>query len=232
MAASGNIRTTQIRSGDRSGNGTKVATVTGTLTSGKQLQFDASGNVTASASDIGAGGGGGGFVLIEELVASTSAQLDFNSTITSTYDEYQFEFIDLKPATNNVRLYMRVSTDGGSTFLSTTIYQHASYVWRSGASGAGGNTDAQLNVCFNNVSTDANYPGVCGHMKIFNPLGTTYRKHLTGQFSFFGENSANNNGTVLQGTFMTTSAINSVRFYFETGNIATGTIRSYGFAKS
>jgi hypothetical protein len=41
-----------------SGNGTVLGTVTGLLTTGKQLAFDASGNIIASASDIGGGGGG------------------------------------------------------------------------------------------------------------------------------------------------------------------------------
>lgn len=56
--ATGNVRTEQLRSGDRSGNGAKVATVTGTLTTGKQLEFDASGNVKASSTDIGSISGG------------------------------------------------------------------------------------------------------------------------------------------------------------------------------
>lgn len=42
--------------GSRSGNTTEMATVSGTKTTGKQLAFDANGNVVASASDIGAGG--------------------------------------------------------------------------------------------------------------------------------------------------------------------------------
>jgi hypothetical protein len=44
--------------GTRSGNTTEFATVSGAKTTGKQLAFDASGNVIASASDIGGGGAG------------------------------------------------------------------------------------------------------------------------------------------------------------------------------
>lgn len=42
-----------------SGNTTELATVSGAKTASKQLAFDASGNIIASASDIGGGGGGG-----------------------------------------------------------------------------------------------------------------------------------------------------------------------------
>lgn len=52
----GNAPTT----GTRSGNTTEFATVTGTKTTGKQLAFDANGNVVASEHDTGGGGGGGG----------------------------------------------------------------------------------------------------------------------------------------------------------------------------
>ena len=40
---------------DRSGTATKLGTVTGTLTTNKQLAFDANGNIIASATDIGGG---------------------------------------------------------------------------------------------------------------------------------------------------------------------------------
>jgi hypothetical protein len=46
--------------GTRSGNTTEFATVTGSKTTNKQLAFDASGNVIASATDIGGSGGSPG----------------------------------------------------------------------------------------------------------------------------------------------------------------------------
>lgn len=49
--------------GSRSGNTTEVATVSGAKTTNKQLMYDASGNIVASSTDIGAGGGGGGITL-------------------------------------------------------------------------------------------------------------------------------------------------------------------------
>jgi hypothetical protein len=54
----GNANDRTVKAGTRSGNTTEFATVSGTKTTGKQLAFDASGNVIASASDIGGGGAG------------------------------------------------------------------------------------------------------------------------------------------------------------------------------
>jgi len=60
--------------GSRSGNTTEVATVSGAKTTGKQLAFDASGNVIASASDIG--GGGSGITMWTATVTLTRDQTD------------------------------------------------------------------------------------------------------------------------------------------------------------
>jgi hypothetical protein len=99
MAISGNVRYSQIRTGDRSGNGVKVATVTGTQTAGKQLQFDASGNVIASGSDIGGGGGGGAYVIADLTPPINSQFTDLNSpTVTEN--------------SNNV--YIATTSSGGS----------------------------------------------------------------------------------------------------------------------
>ena len=56
-----------------------------------------------------------GLVLLEQHTASSSATLDFTASITSAYDDYLIELVNVVPATNTVDLYMRVSTDGGST---------------------------------------------------------------------------------------------------------------------
>lgn len=84
MAASGNVRYSQIRSGDRSGTGAKVATVTGALTTGKQLEFDASGNVVASSSAIG-GGGTENAPLVADFSAFNTGSLTTTDTAAGLY---------------------------------------------------------------------------------------------------------------------------------------------------
>jgi hypothetical protein len=53
----GNNADRTVKAGTRSGDTTQFATVAGDKTTGKQLAFDASGNVIASAENIGGGGG-------------------------------------------------------------------------------------------------------------------------------------------------------------------------------
>lgn len=174
----------------------------------------------------------GGLVLLEQETASSSASLNFTSAITSSFDTYQFEFVDILPATDNVTFHMRVSTDGGSNWLSTNIYTYANFIFRNGASGAGGaSATSAINLLFNNVDSNTALPGVTGTIKLYNP-GNAVHKQITGQFSFFGEGSSFFEGSILAARVETTSAVNAVQFYFSSGNIASGTIRCYGLNKS
>ena len=86
-------------------------------------------------------------MLLEQHTASNSATLDFTACISSAYDEYRIEFVALVPATNNVDLWLLVSTDGGSTFDSTSgHYDWATMRWiyTGGASSAGNGGDTKL----------------------------------------------------------------------------------------
>jgi len=53
--------------------------------------------------------------LISTQTASGSASISFTG-IDSTYDVYQFEFINIHPATDSVNLQFQCSTDGGSSY--------------------------------------------------------------------------------------------------------------------
>jgi hypothetical protein len=54
MAASGNVRYSQVRSGDRTGSGNRLVTAaSGTLTQNVPLLYDASGNIVATATRTG-----------------------------------------------------------------------------------------------------------------------------------------------------------------------------------
>ena|SRR5579872_4641935 len=59
LAASGNIRWNQLRSGDRHGNGSSGQSSDGTGASGNCAKFDADGNITDSGAACGTGSGGG-----------------------------------------------------------------------------------------------------------------------------------------------------------------------------
>ena len=64
------------------------------------------------------------YTFLGSYTASSSASIDITSKITSEFDEYVFELIDVVPATNSTGIILRVSTNNGSTWVSGTSYQY------------------------------------------------------------------------------------------------------------
>ena len=180
------------------------------------------------------GGGGGALVLLEQHTASSSATLDFTTAITSTYDEYMIEMLNLVPATNAVDLRLEVSTDGGSTWDTTSGH----YSWEalrsntSGAVSSGSTSDIAICLSANtldHVQNDANNGGVHGSFRLIAP-GSAIYKYLFGNVSlYYGSSWVT---AFIGGRYLQTAAVNALRFLFSSGNIASGTIRVYGIAKS
>ena len=178
-----------------------------------------------------AGPSGGALVLLEQHTASSSATLDFTTAISSAYDDYQIEFLNVLPATNSDRLVLRFSTNGGSTFIATGyIWQHL-FVYGANVNGWESSTaDTGVAIGGNNVANTG--AGICGTLRLYNPLaaGTTLksctmdttRSHATVGLVHDGMSGGN----------LSVGAINALRFLFAAGNIASGTIRVYGIAKS
>ena len=64
--------------------------------------------------------GTGGMTLLSTQTASSSATVDFTSSIDSTYKEYLFKCVNLHPATDEVSLQFQVDT-GTNTNYNQTI---------------------------------------------------------------------------------------------------------------
>jgi hypothetical protein len=172
----------------------------------------------------------GGKVLLEQHAASGSATLDFTTAITSAFDEYEFEIVSLVPANDGVELLMTLSTNGGSSFSSTTYNSILLQFATNAASGqpAGPTSSFRLNNGFTNVG---NY-SLCGSYTLYNPLSSSLYKILKGMS--YGRISSGDSRFFrmeLIGEWETTTAVNAVRFALSSGNIASGTIRCYGIAK-
>jgi hypothetical protein len=175
-------------------------------------------------------GGGGGLVLLEQHTASASATLDFTTGITSAYDDYLIKIVDLLPATDNVELKLLFSTNGGSSYDTSAIYSEAvSYVTDSGGSGIG-TTTTNTSISIMSSAGNASTRGVAANYNLTDPLSASkYKKVIGGVIGF------NNTGVlvvVMAGwSYQNIAAVNAFQIKYSSGNIASGTVRLYGYEK-
>jgi hypothetical protein len=178
----------------------------------------------------GGGGGAAALVLLEQHAGAASATLDFTTAFTATYDEYLFEFVNVMPANNNVRPWIRMSTNAGVSYdagANYTDYYHSRN--RFNFSGNGSEVDTQITtMAVDHDNTHSS--GINGYMRLFQPLSTTLNKTVMGEFTI------NNGGGFLEnaqfsGVYRSLTAVNAIRFLMSAGNITSGSIRCYGIAK-
>lgn len=200
-------------------------TIGSPLSDGEVLTYDSGGGVWTNAAPVG----GAGLVLLEQHTASASASLDFTSWYSSTYDEYLIEFLNITHGAGATPR-IRFSTDGGSSYDSTGIYDWtAFYVFNTGGSGVIG-TASDTGISFRNTTTTLGANGSWnGTLRLMNPGGANY-KQLIGQMHWY-------DGTIgiitWQGSsiYRNTTAVDAFQFDPTSGTFTAGTVRVYGFAK-
>jgi len=187
-------------------------------------------NVTAYNAAISTGG----MVLISSQTANNSASISFTTGIDSTYKEYQFWFINIHPATDDVQFEFNMSTDAGSNYnvTKTTTYFESYHNEADTATGLGYQTGKDLaqSTSFQRLfhsTGNGNDENGSGTLTLFNPASTTYVKHfiMSGMHNASYDYALND---TIAGYGNTTSAVNAVQFKMSSGNIDAGTILMYG----
>mgnify|MGYP003123985601 FL=1 len=198
------------------------------------LKF-ANNNSLSAITSTPSGVGGGSLNLISTQTASSSSTISFTSGIDSTYKEYIFKFIDIHPSADGGKFSFNMSVDGGSNYnvaKTTTCFE--AYHYEDGSSAvfnfAGGGALAQgtgdQNI-LRGVGADNDQSG-CATMHLFNPSSTTFVKHflIRANRSQSIDYSADN---FFAGYGNTTSAVNAIRFQFNSGTFD-GVIKLYGIS--
>ena len=206
-------------SGSTTINATNAVTATLTLPS-------TTGTLLSTASNI-SGTQGASMVLLGTAAASSSATVDFTSLATSGYSAWKIILADVTPATDGAFLQLRFSTS--STFQ-TANYWYTARVFGSdgGASGLSTASDATLvltGLAMDN-STAANKFG--GEIIIPNPASTTTNKFFTQQAAYQLNGGVFVYAPAGGGYTGSIAALDGLRFYMNTGNIASGNFYVYG----
>jgi len=199
-------------------------------------------NASVSAVTSFANAPAGTLTLISTQTASNSATISFTTGLDSTYDAYEFHFIDIHPRTDLVNFQFNMSTDSGSNYnvtKTTTIF--ASFHYENDLdAGLLYNTanDLAQSTAFQNLTSydifsNASDSSVSGSMQLFNPSSTTYVKHFISAVNSMQDDSARffTLQTNVAGYGNTTSAVNAIRFQMTSGNFD-GIIKLYGVKKS
>ena len=188
----------------------------------------------ASITSLPSGVTGSNLVLLSTQTASSSATINFTSSIDSTYKEYQFHFINIHPGTDDADTYILASIDSGSNYnvaVTSTFVQ--SVAAESGGSPSVDyltSKDVALSTggaaIEHSVGAD-NDQSSSGILHLFNPAGTTFVKNFISRMQI--SHAVNNAQDIyVSGHFNTTSAIDAIQFKKNTGNIDSGTIKMYG----
>ena len=178
-------------------------------------------------------------VYIASKTASADATLSFTSGIDATYNEYQFHFVNMHPATDNVDFEFQVNAAGASGFnepMITTAFG-ANHQEGDGYAALGYQADHdQATAGANNglyqpiigySQGNGNDESLSGVLTLYNPSSTTYVKHFTSRGSAYHYPNAADD-SFMAGYINTTAAIDEISFAFESGNIDAGTIHMYG----
>jgi hypothetical protein len=171
---------------------------------------------------------------IASTTASASATLEFTSGIDSTYNEYQFFFVNIHPATNGGEWQFQVNAAGGSGFnetITSTIFMastqenglYTGLEYKANYDQAQGTAYNQLT----DYTGDEDDGSLSGVFTLYAPSSTTYVKHFMATVQDMYDASSCSVWRTA-GYINTTAAIDEISFEFDNGNTDDGTIYMYG----
>jgi hypothetical protein len=179
-----------------------------------------------------------GLTYIASGTASGSpATISFTSGIDATYNEYQFHFVNIHPADDNVQLGFQVnaSNDTGGGFDTSLITSTAFHGYHNEADDSANifyqpDFDLQQQALYQTIGLalgNADKESVSGVLTLYAPSSTTYVKHFTSVANAHMYHDYTSN-FFSAGYINTALAIPEIRFKMSSGNIQAGTIHMYG----
>ena len=199
----------------------------------QNIKFDSDTTAFTIASDGTTSGAGAGAMvkLLDVSNISSVATYDIDSTyINSTYDSYMF-IGNFLPATDEATLYLRTFVGG----TINTSAHHGREGQRLGGAYSSGGFNSNSTSSFAQFNTagagNADGEGVQVHGTVMNVNNTSFPCTCTVHTNFAYTDAAPN-ASIGSGMYLPAqraTVINGLRFFFGSGNIASGTLKLYGF---
>lgn len=176
-----------------------------------------------------------GRVLLSSVTASSTSLVAFTSVLTSTYEAYDIELINVVPAVTSAVLRLHTSSNGGSSYAVSSgdymVNLLSSTVSTPTPSGYGSITDTYIALHAGSVDNTSSQGGVSGVIRVTNPAGGTAKKVIQGQTTAPANSSTDYVQTLISAVRNSSSAVNGIQISFQNGNIASGIVRIYGIKK-
>jgi hypothetical protein len=218
--------------------GTITRSLSNNITTGGVILPAGITNSSVSAVTSFANASGGTLTLLSTQTASNSATISFTTGLDSTYDAYEFKFINIHARGTTVDFRFNGSTDAGSNYNVTKSSSVYTAYYNESGSGGGltilSDRSLEQSTSFQDITRNMQSnsdDNLCGSLQIYNPSSTTYVKHYVSRISSSADGSGNGTDEYTGGYLNTTSAINAIRFQMSSGNFD-GVIKLYGLKKS
>ena len=184
-------------------------------------------------------------VFIADNSSDTSILGDITFSLDSTYDVYEFEFVNIHARSNSVYFTFQVNATGDSGYATSPVTSSmfaafhddpgegtfASMYYDTTHDNANttgdGEDQTRLSVFCNASDAEAS---LSGKMTLYHPSSGAYVKHFISRISNYKKDPAESD-THVAGYINDTTAIDDIRFQMSSGNLD-GLIRMYGIKKS
>jgi len=177
--------------------------------------------------------GAGAWTFIQKKTPTATGKVDFVLPI-ATYNLFRLVAYNVRPATNGVEGYIRLSTDGGVTFATGV----SDYYWELQSVGAGITDAADSEIQLTETATtntigNAVNAGIAYMEAIISNAAVTGNSTSV-SYTFYFHKQNDNAIRAVQGAGQTllNRDDDAVRFLFSTGNITSGTFILYGSVES
>lgn len=165
-----------------------------------------------------------GLTFLSSVDLASDATADF--TLTAGYDVYVFGLMNVTPGTDSSSLYLRTSTDGGSTFDSTVLDYQVQSLVANNATLTGARTAPGEFVVSSAVGNAAGEDGASGTVKVFGPH-LAKQTHIHAEVSFMSS-AGDVRFNIARGYRNSAADVDAIRFLFSAGTLASGTITLWG----
>lgn len=171
---------------------------------------------------------------LEEHTASNSAELDFTTCLTSSYSVYKVTIQSLIPASSGFQPVIQFSTNGGSTWDTTSGHYQWGYTFgnfNAGNNTEGSTSDSAIVLGLGQLDSTTVWGGLGGEFDLVDPLNGSVYPRVVGDFVTKDNRDGQGTRRAQGGYYVQAAAVNAFRIQMaaQAANLTSGTVRCYGY---